>query len=385
MHRYFLLPLLLAFGINLCFAQEQKSLKESWADLKKSFKPDKAFLYPSFDSTNTDLQAFLQAVRGTKNVNAAILKMTPKGVVIEVDTKGSMVSVWNNLPVEIKNRYTVSERTNNGFVLKDNYSSISSNTAYGKKTSPPASGNSRGASNDSESVYEQVEKEVNENYKPDTSKKKSVWDQQKEYADSMRERNRKRSLGLMDYENPKDYDEKAAKAKGSEYIEYKINGKPFGMYSNNKTYLSTVTSRVSNYQEYKLMDIQNNKYFFIRFTNPAVYPDVRKFEFGKPTFKTTRVGTYDTYENENMYFSFEMRIDGPNISTNYNIDGSIKPGNDVAGNIVSGNFEIIYFEPGRGGIIDAKFNMVVKGGKDSKGNAQPDLVITDGRLRARMK
>ena len=102
-------------------AQEQKSLKESMADLKKSFHPDKAFILPFSDSTNEDLQAFLYTVKDTKGVKGAILTMKDKKAVITVDTKGSMVSVWNNLPKEMHNRYTVTERKPEGFILADSY------------------------------------------------------------------------------------------------------------------------------------------------------------------------------------------------------------------------------------------------------------------------
>ena len=47
-------------------AQNDKSLNESWKDLKKSFHPDKNFIMPFSDSTNEDLQAFLFAVKEQK-------------------------------------------------------------------------------------------------------------------------------------------------------------------------------------------------------------------------------------------------------------------------------------------------------------------------------
>jgi len=102
-------------------AQQQKSLKESFADLKKSFHPDKSFILPFSDSTNEDLQAFLFAVKDTKGVRGATLKMENKKAVILVDAKGSMVTLWNNLPKEMRTRYTVEERTPDGFVLSDSY------------------------------------------------------------------------------------------------------------------------------------------------------------------------------------------------------------------------------------------------------------------------
>ena len=102
-------------------AQQQKTFKESMADLKKSFHPDKAFILPFRDSTNEDLQAFLFSVKETKGVNNAILKMEGQKAVITVDTKGSMVSVWNNMEKEIHNRYKVVDRTPDGLILTDSY------------------------------------------------------------------------------------------------------------------------------------------------------------------------------------------------------------------------------------------------------------------------
>lgn len=102
-------------------AQEQKTFKESMADLKKSFHPHKAFILPFSDSTNEDLQAFLFSVKETKGVNNATLKMKGQKAVITVDTKGSMVSVWNNMEKEMHNRYKIVDRTPEGLILTDSY------------------------------------------------------------------------------------------------------------------------------------------------------------------------------------------------------------------------------------------------------------------------
>lgn len=117
--------LLVLFLLFIAFrpvaAQEQKTFKESLADLKKAFHPDKAFVLPFSDSTNEDLQAFLFAVQSTKGVKAAELKMKNGKAVIAVDTKNSMVNIWDNLDKEYRNRYTVTDRTPEGFILADSY------------------------------------------------------------------------------------------------------------------------------------------------------------------------------------------------------------------------------------------------------------------------
>jgi hypothetical protein len=130
MHNYYsaLFVFLLIISQSLvqpATAQEEKSLKESWTDLKKSFHTDKAFIMPFSDSANDDVQAFLFEVKEVKGVNGARLSLKNQKVAITVDTKQSMVSVWNNLPKEMRTRYTVSERTPNGFILSDSYQNVS--------------------------------------------------------------------------------------------------------------------------------------------------------------------------------------------------------------------------------------------------------------------
>ena len=109
------------FLVQRARAQEAKSLKESWAEMKKSLHPDKTFIMPFTDSTNDDVQAFLFEVKEVKGVTGAQLSLKDQKVIITVNSKQSMVSVWNNLPKELRTRYTVSERTTNGFVLTDSY------------------------------------------------------------------------------------------------------------------------------------------------------------------------------------------------------------------------------------------------------------------------
>lgn len=115
-------------------AQNQKSLKESFADLKKALHPDKAFIMPFSDTTNEDLQAFLFAVQSEKSVNGAKLKMNNGKAVITVDTKTSMTTVWDNLDKEYRNRYSITDHTPDGFILADSYQT---NTASNKTGTQP--------------------------------------------------------------------------------------------------------------------------------------------------------------------------------------------------------------------------------------------------------
>jgi hypothetical protein len=80
---------------------------------------------PFSDSANEDLRAFLFEVKEVKGVNGARLSLKNEKIAITVDTRQSMMSIWNNLPKEIRTRYTVSERTPNGFILTDSYQNVS--------------------------------------------------------------------------------------------------------------------------------------------------------------------------------------------------------------------------------------------------------------------
>jgi hypothetical protein len=130
MHNYYnplivFLLIISQFLVQPATAQEEKSLKENWADLKRSLHPDKTFIMPFSDSANEDLRAFLFEVKEVKGVNGARLSLKNEKIAITVDTRQSMMSIWNNLPKEIRTRYTVSERTQNGFILTDSYQNVS--------------------------------------------------------------------------------------------------------------------------------------------------------------------------------------------------------------------------------------------------------------------
>lgn len=102
---------------------QQSNLKQSMADLKKAFHPDKAFIMPFKDTTNDDLKAFLFSVQGTKGVTGATLSLKNGKAVITVITKNSLLNVWNNMEAEIHNRYKVTDRTPDGFIIADSYQS----------------------------------------------------------------------------------------------------------------------------------------------------------------------------------------------------------------------------------------------------------------------
>ncbi|MEP7372390.1 MAG: hypothetical protein ABI675_03305 [Chitinophagaceae bacterium] len=186
------------------------------------------------------------------------------------------------------------------------------------------------------------------------------------------------------YANPANYDTAASKAKGDDYLECKINGQQFGMYNNSNSSLTIKRSPTIEAQDYIVKDIPNKKEVYLIFSNPALWPDIRKFDFGKPGFKTTKADRYSTQENIDLYFAFGLVMKDPALNAPCRAAGHI--GRTVGGdNIISGTFEILYFEPVKGGIIEAKFNLLLKGEKSREGKQQPDISITDGRLRFRMR
>ena len=174
------------------------------ADLKKSFNPDKAFILPFSDSTNEDLQAFLYSVQGTKGVTGAELKMKGGKAVITVHTKNSMVTIWEKLEKEFRNRYTVTERTPQGFILADSYQTNNETSAPDKEATKDV------PKQNTKSVYEQAEQNAAQEYQnPDTTKgDKSIWQQQKDYAEQMRQRDKDRANEIygknynLPYSNP---------------------------------------------------------------------------------------------------------------------------------------------------------------------------------------
>ena len=185
------------------------------------------------------------------------------------------------------------------------------------------------------------------------------------------------------YANPANYDT-AATAKGNEYLECKINGTPFGIYSHSNDPLPVKTSPTIEAQSYIMKDVPHKKEVYITFTNPALWPDIRNFEFGKPGFKTTKADRYSTRENTDLYFAFGLAMQEPSLDKPCRAAAHI--GREVGGdNITAGSFEILYFEPVKGGLVEAKFSLTVKGEQTHDGKSQPDIIITDGKMRFRMR
>jgi hypothetical protein len=145
------------------------------------------------------------------------------------------------------------------------------------------------------------------------------------------------------YANPANYDT-AATAKGYEYLECKINGTLFGIYSYSNDPLPVKTSPTIEAQSYIMKDVAHKKEVYITFTSPALWPDIRNFEFGKPAFKTTKAERYSTQENTDLYFAFGLVMQEPALGKPCRAAANI--GREVGGdNITAGSFEILYLSP----------------------------------------
>ena len=141
------------------------------------------------------------------------------------------------------------------------------------------------------SVYEQAEQNAAQEYQnPDTTKgDKSIWQQQKDYAEQMRQRDKDRANEIygknnnLYYKNPENYVTTAPKEKGEWYVEYTINGKKVTIYLANEKLLTLNSGKGVRAISCTFRAPKPYKEFSLRITDPAYYPDIRKFEFGKPT------------------------------------------------------------------------------------------------------
>jgi hypothetical protein len=218
----------------------------------------------------------------------------------------------------------------------------------------------------------------------DLVKRKSVYDQMVDHGNKRRQEGLNLSLGRADYFNDTtqhNYKYKDPK-KGSWYVEYKINGKPFSMYRTGQpgAYFTAITSKILNRLECDYRDSFGNKYFYLSITDPLKYPSLRRFEFGKNATKQVLVDG----EMKDIYFTFSLKLMGPSPGIRYPIYAYIGPMQDDKVNVESGYIEVLYYEPGKGGPIELRFELVVQSGTTKDGKPIPSLHITEGRFRAIM-
>ena len=128
------------------------------------------------------------------------------------------------------------------------------------------------------------------------------------------------------YDNPKNYVTEAPKEKGEWYVEYTLNGKKVTMYLADEKILNHSAGKNVREVHCHFLTPKPYKLFDLSITDPAYYPDVKKFEFGKPAVysKSFKAGyatpNIPTSEHSLVEFHF-----GLNFSEG-NADGTIEIG-----------------------------------------------------------
>ena len=227
------------------------------------------------------------------------------------------------------------------------------------------------------------------------AKRKSVWDQMGEHADSIRQRNKERAVQSMNkndnlpYSNPENYNTEAPEGKGEAYVEYTVNGKKISIITGvnikgtkltASRKLNNVTASFTRFSPYALVAFD--------MTDPANFPDIRKFEFGKPVVYAKKV-MYDprnprVSNNHEVDFGLSFDMVGPDGKTRYKLIGTTGSKKASYYNIESGFMEILYFDSRGNGLLEANFGFTVKGAKEPYGKKVEDLKITDGTIRIRL-
>ncbi len=375
-------------------AQESKSLKESLADLKKSFKPDKAFFIPTADTSNPDIQAFVSEVRKVKGVEGTSFTIRDNGTYILLNTKNSMTNVWNNLPGEIHDRYQVTERTEKGFKLLDKMPASTARSTQVNNQNQQA-GKSV-TENTNETFYDKVEKEANEDYKTDTTARKSVWQQQKDHAEKMRQRNRDREIGRSDYANDTIKYKSLKPVLGFHFFEYKINGKVYSINSKSNHPISAYAARSASYNGLLLTfsDARTNLYFTVDMSDPAKFVNTRKFLFGSEKDEDGNSELQMHVPNFVFTLKYPMKTVLANAPTGFGspvLYACDKPGatwGSMTPNVISGYIEIYHYIPGGGGTIEGRFQLKVKESEVvTKGKTAkiPPFTITEGKFRTQIR
>jgi len=227
------------------------------------------------------------------------------------------------------------------------------------------------------------------------AKRKSVLEQMGDHADSIRQRNKGRAVQSMNkkdnlpYSNPENYTTEAPEGKGEAYVEYTVNGKKISLITGVNIKGTKVTAGRS-LNNVSASFTRFNPYVLIQFnmTDPANFPDIRKFEFGKPVTYAKKV-MYDPRQpritdNHEVDFRLSFDIVGPDGKTAYKLAGTTGSQKASYHNIESGFMEILYFDSIGNGLLEANFGFTIKGAEEPYGKKVEDLKITDGKIRIRL-
>ena len=296
-----------------------------------------------------------------------------------------MVTIWDNLEKEFRNRYTVTERTPQGFILADSYQTINETS--------PANKEAR-----TKSVYEQAEQDAAKDYKnPDTTKgNKSIWQQQKDYAEQMRQRDRDREIGRSDYANDTIKYKSLKPVLGFHFFEYKINGKVYSINSKSNNPISAYAARSASYNGLLLTfsDARSNLYFTVDMSDPAKFTHTRKFLFGSEKDEDGDSELQMHVPNFVFTLKYPMKTVLANAPTGFGspvLFACDRPGAtwyDMTPNVISGYVEIYHYIPGGGGTIEGRFQFKVKDSEVvTKGKTAkiPPFTITEGKFRTQIR
>jgi hypothetical protein len=363
------------------FSQEKpKSLEETLGALKKSFKPDKAFIFPAVDSNNTIIRTFAEKVAAVEGVKKVSFQMKDNSTYILLDTKNSMISVWNKLPADFRTGYRITERLPEGFKM--------ANTNTQSVTTNP------GAETSGESAYDKAVRETNETYKPSKGDGKSVWQQQQDHAEELRQRNKNWSMNITEYDNDTVVYKTFPKPPSGKFLEYTVNGKKFSFQDNAKSMDNTATFHA--YQGIPLsknglkIQIQPSTVTTLMTFDifyPLQYPKSRGFHFGADSTKNENVPT----EKVTPHIQMELFAELVKLS-DWGIQRSPKERIEIYNrkkengmddtNIESGYMQILFFETGAYGTVEVVFKFKTKPYTNKDGK-QIKAATVEGRFRAK--
>ena len=117
---------------------------------------------------------------------------------------------------------------------------------------------------------------------------------------------------------------------------------------------------------------------------PNNFPNIRRFHFGNDTTYDTRIlsGKKNITFEINLCGGFKKAFINYTATEKYSIIASNEPKFMSKNNIEGGYVQILYFETGNYGVVEAVFRFKTKAYKDSTGKRIPSLKI-EGRFRAR--
>jgi len=369
------------YFITTISAQDNKSIDEAWNDLKSTFNHTKAFVLPITDTSDQRISKFAMSVRAISGVKKVTLISLKGKTQLKVDSKLSMNDLWKALPDDIHAAYSAGERKGDGVTI-----------------TPSASNASVGSPNGTNDVYKQAEQDADKEYQKPSSSNKSILQQQRDHAEEMRARDKKMAQEIygrnrnLYFNNPEKPDTLSSVGRGQWFVEYTFNGKKVIINREKNQVLSLRAGKESTNLNFYFMVPKPFQQVAITFTNLAFYPDVRRFEFNKPTvYSRAFKMMYDnpelpTSEKSPVKFYFDASISDPNSSPDVYHVSTFDQGDSLKkspSQIESGYFEILYFESRENGIVEGKFEYTARQIGNGWGKKQ-DIIIKNGRFRFRL-